>query len=131
MAAIANINQLQGPTTVLELGIPAEGPKCLPVTLDFGANDSYVLDYQNMQARGFMAMVQTIYVDNRNSDTPITIQMGRTGQIVVAPGRSQGYYPVLQPSPVVMSFTSVGAGAVATVFLINSFIQGCNWRTTT
>lgn len=126
---VTPISQLQSPPDQLQLGIPAEGPRVLPLRLDFSASGAYSLDYTNMQSRGFFSMCQCVFIDNQNSDVPLTVQCGVTGQQVVAKGRTQGYYPVLQPNPLQMQFFQQGGGAVALVYLLNFFVQGSVWAT--
>lgn len=108
------------PATILErtLGMPAEGPKCVPVTLDFSAADTYNLDYSNMARRGFMQSLQTVWVDNSLNGDPVSIIIPASQQTVKIPANTQGYYCLICPNPIKISFTSAGA-AVVTVLLLN------------
>ncbi len=108
------------PPTILErtLGMPPEGPKCIPITLDFSVVATYSLDYSNMGYRGFMSMVQTIWVDNSLSADPFLIIVPATNQTIKVPAGVQDYYAVMVPNPVKISFSSASS-AVCVVLLIN------------
>jgi hypothetical protein len=111
------------------LGIPDEGPKALPLTLDFTAANEYTLDYSSMQQRGFLSLIQTLYVDTQNSDVALTVTIAGGGQVVIAKGRTQGYYPVLVPNPPRFTFSAENAGCLVQVYLINVPIQPGQWST--
>lgn len=108
------------PATILErtLGMPPEGPKCIPITLDFSAATSYALDYSNMQQRGFLAMLQTIWVDNSLSATVFSITIPATNQVIKVPAAVQDYFAVMCPNPIKISFASAG-GVVVQIILVN------------
>jgi hypothetical protein len=117
MSAISQLNS--SPVTLERtLGVPAEGPKCVPLTLDFSSIQTLELDYGNMQSRGFLAMCQTLWVDNFNSATILTILIPGTGQTLKIPAGVQGYFTCLCPSPIHMIFSSTG-GVVCQVTLCN------------
>ena len=115
-----NLSQLSNSPILLErtLGMPEGGPRCLPLRLDFAAALSYDLDYGAMQQRGFLSMVQTAWVDNSLSATILTITILGTNQVLKIPAGVQGYFPVLVPNPIKMSFASAG-GVVCQVILLN------------
>jgi hypothetical protein len=98
--------------------MPGEGPKCVPIALDFTAITELRLDYQNMQARNFLSMVQTLWVDNYASAVVMSITIPGSAQILKIPAGVQGYFPVLCPNPVKMIFESTG-GVVLQVSLLN------------
>jgi hypothetical protein len=100
------------------MGMPAEGPRCIPLTLDFTLSLAYDLDYSNMQSRNFISMVQTIWVDNSLNAAVLEVTMVGTNQVIKVPAGIQRYYTVLQPNPIKMSFASTGA-VVCQVILMN------------
>jgi len=105
------ISQLGNSPVVLErtLGVPAEGPKCVPLSLDFTATTLYVLDYGNLQSRNFLSMCQTLWVDNSLSATVLTITIPGTAQVLKIPAGVQGYFTCLCPNPIYITFASTGA----------------------
>lgn len=108
------------PAVILErtLGMPSEGPKCIPINLDFSVVDTYALDYSNMGQRGFMAMLQTVWVDNSLNGLPVSIIIPASNQTIKVPAGVQDYFAVMCPNPIKISFFSSGA-VVVPVLLIN------------
>lgn len=106
--------------TILErsLGMPPEGPKCIPFTLDFATTDTFNLDYSNMGQRGFMSMVQTIWCDNSLSGTPVNLICPATNQTIKVPAGVQDYFAIMCPNPIKLQFISAG-GVVVQILLIN------------
>lgn len=98
--------------------MPEGGPLALPIRLDFSANTSYTLDYSNQTARGFMDMVQTIFVDNFGNGAILKITIQGSQQVLQIPAGTQGYFPVICPNPVRIQFDSTG-GTVQSVILLN------------
>lgn len=125
-----NINQnLQTPTQLERtLGMPDNGPKMLPITLDFQNNDVQVLDLQNIQSRGFLDMVQTIWVDNTPSAAETTITVNNGGQTLRIPPGDQGYFPILCPNPVLLQFNGNGGAVPVQVILVNFPLQAQLWN---
>lgn len=123
------------PPVILErtLGMPAEGAKCIPITLDFStvAVDpatglrTFALDYSNMQQRGFLSMLQTIWVDNSLSGDVFLINVPATNQVIKIPANVQDYFTVIVPNPIKIQFQSAGA-SVVTVLLLNCPVQPQN-----
>ncbi len=107
--------------------VPCEGPRAVPLNLDFTLFDSYVLDYASMQDRGFLSMVQALYIDNSANTAALTVLIGGSLQTIKAAPGSQGYYSVLAPNPIKMTFTSVGGGAVY-VALVNTQMATDKWN---
>lgn len=108
----------QTPTMVSNQLIPEEGPKAVPLLLDFASSDSYVLDYQNMQSRAFISLVQTVFIDNSQNAVEVSVEVGSIGQRIRAAAHTQGYFPILVPNPIRLVFHGAGAG-VTPFFLLN------------
>ena len=107
--------------------VPQEGPKAIPLKLDFSKATEYDLDLQNLQERGFIAMVQTIYIDNSAAASPTSAVFNTTNQNVTAAPATQGYYSVLCPNPPRMKFLNTSGADQVVVFLINVPIAGVVW----
>lgn len=107
------------PATVLErtLGMPAKGPKSCAVALDFATSQTWDLDYSNLGARGFLDMVQSMWVDNSLSGAVLTITIPGSNQTIKYPANTQGYITVLVPNPIKISFSSTGGVAVQVILL--------------
>ncbi len=115
-----NLSQTASSPVILErtLGVPPEGPKCVPLNLDFSAANFYEIDYSNMQSRAFLSMCQTLWVDNSLSATVLTIFIPGTAQTLKIPVGVQGYFTCLCPNPIHILFSSAG-GVVCQVTLCN------------
>ena len=107
---------------------PSEGPKAIPLNLDFSAQPSYLVDLSVQQYQTRFSMVQTVFVDLSQTDSILTILVQGTNQIIVVKGRTQGYYNVLAPAPTRLLFSSA-AGILIPVALINVPIAGAVWAT--
>lgn len=115
-------------STVKGLAVPAEGPRAVPLTLDFSAAAQYTLNLQNTQARDYISMVQAVYLDNSANASPLTVTFPASGQsITIAPNR-QGYFSVLCPNPAQLVFSSAGT-VLCTAILLNFPVTDADWAT--
>jgi hypothetical protein len=99
--------------------------------LDFtGAIGSYVLDATLFQQKGYLSMVQTLYLDLSSSANALTVQVGSGGsQLIKAKPNTQGFYPILCPNPPNFLFQSTPGGVIIPIQLINIPIAGIVWAT--
>lgn len=109
--------------------IPKEGPKAIPLVLDFTASDSYLLDYGNQQRLNKITMVQTVFIDASLSDVPVSVSVQGLNQVITAKGRTQGYYPVCCPNPLKLVFTCITGPAGVIIILLNYPVSPCQWDT--
>lgn len=112
--------------------IPDEGPKAIPLVLDFSssAGDPIEIDAQYLQSLGRFSMLQTIFVDMSDAANNLTIKVNGSGQKIVAKVGTQGYYSVLAPNPFKLVFeTSPGGTDNLPLYLINVPIPGVVWST--
>lgn len=107
--------------------VPNEGPKGLPITMDFTSNASYELDYQNMQERGFMSMVQSIWVDTSGTAAQLTIDVNQSGQQLKIPAKRNGFIALLVPNSPRITFTC--ASGTVKVILLNVPVSGMLYAT--
>ena len=126
------LNQLNlASIPIYDAQIPAEGPKAVPINLDFTSGTgepSYTLDLNNFQTQGFISMVQTLFIDNSAGTQPIIVTVtAARGQILQAPPGSQGYYPILSPNPAQLQFACSDTSNKAQVILINVGIAPGVW----
>ena len=117
--------------TVPNQTIPKEeGPKAIPIILDFSTVAQWDLDGQIVGALGRFSMVQTVYIDMDGQANPVTILINGSGQRIIAKPNTQGYYNVLVPNPWKLSFLSTAGGNInVPVYLINTSIPGMVWPT--
>ena len=109
--------------------VPQEGPKAIPIKLDFSKATEYDLDLQNLQERGFIAMVQSIYVDASAATAATIVAFNSTNQNITAKAATQGYYSVLCPNPPKMKFINTSGSDQVVVFLLNVPVAGVVWAT--
>jgi len=110
--------------------LPPEGPKSIPVLLDFVNYNVQTLDLLLVEQTGFISMLQTIYIDAKDTDASITVTVGVTGQAIRVKGRTQGFYPLLCPKgKITLAFDGTGANALIPVQLLNSPIPAAQWVT--
>lgn len=127
MGQTINSQQLQIGLTQNSL-LPDEGPKIIPVDLDFTVSDSYFFDGELVQAQNkLIQILQSIYADNRANTIPLTMVIEGSRQRIDVPAATQGYYTVLSPNPIRITFTSIG-GAAVRVHLLNVPVPGSTWR---
>lgn len=111
--------------------LPDEGPKAIPVRLDFTPSSpatlTYVLDLELIWSQAKISMIQTIFIDNSQNSNALSVTVNGTGQIIVAAANTQGYYAVLCPNPPKLSFSSASSSVALVVFLINIPISGVVW----
>lgn len=106
--------------------VPCEGPRAVPIDLDFTTDTECTLLLQNMQSRNFISMIQAVYIDNSGNTAPMSVRFPSTGQnITIAPNR-QGYFIVLCPNPPQINFVSTGGVAVR-VLLLNFPVTNSDW----
>lgn len=109
--------------------VPCEGPRAVPVLLDFTAatgGPTYSIDLQNMEALKRISNVQAMYIDNSQGAAPLVITIPSTGQVIsIAPGH-QAYKNVLCPNPAALVFSSQNQ-IIQTVHLLNFPVIDSDW----
>lgn len=108
---------------------PAEGPKIIPVSLNFALQQSFNVDLTLAQQTAQMRSVQAVWYDNSQNATPVTILSQGTQQNLILPGHSQGCLPIFQTVPSKFTVTCTGGAAVLLQF-INVPLPACVWPTT-
>lgn len=115
--------------SVQNLAVPCEGPRAIPLILDFSLNPSYSLGLQNTQALQLVSQIQAIFVDNSASNSAIVILCPISGQKVSIGGGKQAYVNLLCPNPAQLIFSS-GGGVAVQVELLNFPVTNCVWSAT-
>jgi hypothetical protein len=120
--------QLSG-TVALErtLGMPPEGPKCIPITLDFTIQDSYTLDLSPLNWAAKLSMIQTVFVDSSTSAVDVVVTVPASQQILKIKSGTQGYYPILVPNPIKLLVKCPGGPVDVRLELLNFPIPHGQW----
>jgi hypothetical protein len=110
--------------------IPSEGPRDIPLLLDFSSvtDRSFTIALLQQQVQTRISMVQTIYIDLADSDNVITVIVENTNHRVRAKGRTQGFYTLLAPAPTTLKISSSGTDVIP-VHMVNVPIAGVVWAT--
>lgn len=103
-----------------------KGPMAARLVLDFSASPHYDLDMQNVQSTNQFDLCQTLWIDNADGGSNVTVTIAGSGQRIVAKAGSQGYYNVMCPNPIRMGFDGAGGNPVM-VDLIDVAIPGAVW----
>ena len=111
---------------------PGDGAKELPIRLDWsdpvnGAVSPATFDYSSEQQRSLFSLCQGVYIDNGLNGNSLTITVGVGGQVLTCPANSQGYFPLLCPNPINLTFTTQG-NVLTFVFLLNFPVAPCVWH---
>ena len=122
-----NLLQYTDPTAST---IPSDGPKAIPLLLNFSVAASFDLDLTNPIDQKKISMVQTIYMDLSNASDDLIITVGGSNQIVRGVAKTQGYYNVLAPYPARFNFANASGSDLIPVFLINVPVPGVVWSAT-
>jgi hypothetical protein len=119
----------QAKSVPVSLGkIPREGPMAYPITLDFTAA---TLLNVNLNLTEFgMSTVQSVFVDNSNNASQLSIIFAGVNQTLVLPPYSQATFPFLFLGPN-LQFQASTAGGVAVKMAIVNVEQQLNiWYVT-
>jgi len=127
MTTVDSIHVSQTP--IFNDKIAEGGPIAYPVNLDFTAQTAYQLDMSQLLHLTYLDFVQTLYVDTNGASGPVTITVRGVNQKLVIQANTQGYYPILGNSPLVLDFVSALANSVVKVILFNNPISPGQWAT--
>lgn len=123
MVQIANPG---GNFPTLNGSLPCEGTKVFPFNLDFNAANAYNIDLTQAFNQKQFTTLQTVYIDNALNPSSLEIICSTTGQQIIAPPFSQGFYIMLQPSPPKFSVQTSGV-LVLEIILLNFYIPPAVW----
>lgn len=120
---------LTGPARVglLKYCPPAEGSAAYPITVDFTAETTFEVNLQNLQAGGQISQLEGVYIDNADNPDPLLVMVQGTGQRIICPPFSQGYFVVLAPNPPAIIIESAMAAVVCQVILLNFTVMPVVW----
>lgn len=102
--------------------------KTLPYLARLAGSSSDTLDLTNQQAQGVIDQIQSVYVDNSGNGAALSIT-STTGQVIICPAESQGWFPVLSSNPPVFQFAS-GGGTDVPLFFTNVPMPVGTWSAT-
>lgn len=110
--------------------VPCEGPKTLPVLINFALGSTYNLDLSQIIQTGFVSCIQCLYIDNSQNGASISVSCNQSNQNVSIPAYCQGYIPLLAPVPTLLTVTSTLTATVM-LQLLNFYQPPAVWNTRT
>lgn len=115
--------------TVQNLLVPKEGPRAIPLLLDFSLSQAYSLNLQNSEELQRVTMIQGVYIDNAASATNVTVSNPITGQSVTVAAGHQAFKSLFVPYPSQINFFST-SGIVLKFQLTNFPVVNDDWSIT-
>lgn len=109
--------------------LPCEGPRALPFDADFSATTEWDFDFTQQWNNKDFTTIQCAYIDNSANAVSATLIVNGTGQTIVAPPNSCGYYTLLATQPPKFALQSTSGGLVHIDFM-NFYVPPTVWKTT-
>lgn len=127
---MSNLQKYYGLSNMM---IPKDGPRAVPIKLEFEAGATIAIDGLLVSTMGVIEFVQGVFIDNADNDVPCELVCGQTNQRIICPPFNQGYFTLLIPNPPNMAVTLLGNAGGETVqfFFYNVPIQSGVWYAST
>jgi len=107
---------------------PAQGPKALPIEVDFTGSASQTFNLLQEETQGQIQNIQSVFVDNSDNANPLTILFAITQQRIVVPAGAQGIWPVICAEQVQFTVsTNAGDGLQVMLILLNVPMPLTQW----
>lgn len=99
---------------------PAQGPKALPVRLDFTLDTEITVDFTSAEESNGISFIQSVWVDNSANPNALILTFDITGQRIVVPATAQSVFPVIATlKSKCVATTTPGANIVANAIFMN------------
>jgi hypothetical protein len=112
---------------IANMVVPQGGPKCVPLNVDFTAAAIVTLDGSQIVSQGKIEYLQGVFIDNSANVNNLSLTMSTTGQTLICPKKSQGYFSIMVPDPPQIQANANGVGLVIPMFFYNVPIQPAVW----
>jgi hypothetical protein len=112
---------------IANMVVPQGGPKCVPLNVDFTAAAIVTLDGSSIVSQGKIEYLQGVFIDNSANVNNLSLTMSTTGQTLICPKKSQGYFSIMVPDPPQIQANANGVGLVIPMFFYNVPIQPAVW----
>jgi hypothetical protein len=107
-------------------GNTPEGPKAIPVTLNFTASvTSFTITGNTLLGKGTFSALKSCFIDNSQNQFPLTLQLN-SSVTMYAPALSQGFYKLPSKAPFNITISTNGAATVQ-LLLLNESVQPAVW----
>lgn len=109
--------------------VPSGGPKVIPTPVNFANAASILLDGSQIVTQGKIEYLQGVYIDNSANVDPLSLTMSTTGQKIICPANSQGYFSIMCPNPPQITVATTQQNLTITLMFYNVPIQAAVWKT--
>lgn len=126
------MNQIISPASFIGVNnalVPCEGPRAIRVPLDFTQAQAFDVDLSNLQARGFVSMIQSVFIDNSTNASTLTLTINGSGQSITVKANTQTYVQVLCPNPPKFTASSTGNVNSVVIDFLNFPVNFAQWQT--
>lgn len=108
--------------------IPKGGPATIPALLDFTNTGEILIDGEIVISTGKIEYLQGVFIDNADNPDALSMTLDTTGQRVICPANSQGYFSILATNPPrITAETPQGGTKKIRVLFYNVPIQSGVW----
>lgn len=107
--------------------VPSEGPKIIPLLLDFtGGTTNQLVDLVSDNSLGIISIIQGVFIDNSLSNAKTIVTIPGSQQVISCPPGWQGFFPLFTPMPPKMSVQNAG-GVSLKIVLYNMPMPASAW----
>jgi len=106
--------------------VPKEGPKCIPLQVNFSQGNSQRVDLTTQQQQGKISFFQSIFVDNSQNSVAIQIENPTAQCTLIVPPSSQGILPLFLGNPPYLNVTT-STDLIIPIFLFNVPLPAQVW----
>lgn len=92
-----------------------------------GADNTYWWDGTNLQEKDRISFVQSVWIDNSQGATLVSMTIQGSNQTIICPPKSQGVFKAFMPNPPVFTVTGAGNGSLVQIQLSNSDLEPGVW----
>lgn len=111
---------------VLNNKFPCEGPKAVPVSLDFSTAPAFDVDLKLLMLQNKISNVQSLFIDNASNTAQLVLTMSVQNQRIIIPPGAQAYITVLlNQAEFTVSTTST---ALVNIFAQNFPVTNAVWQ---
>lgn len=116
------------PTSSVEV-VDGESAKCVNVGyLNWAQANNYLLDLTTSLQLLEFRNLQALYCDNSQSNAPTQITMSGTGQVIIVPPNSQGWFSILATDRTSLTFANSGGAGATGIWLSNQPVAAMHWQ---
>lgn len=119
--------QKQPSQSVRNATVPAEGPKCVPLLIDFhSGSTNQLVDMTSDNDFKILTVIQGIFIDNSTSTSKTVITVAGSQQVISCPAGWQGFFPLFAPIPCKFTVQNTG-GTDIWITLYNMAMPASAW----